>query len=424
MGHSAKVQNLNFTPDGERIISVSEDKSVRVWNAATGEMLKKYESQIGDGSNGMLYASALSPDGNLLAIAGYTIATDNQVFIAIIDLNKGVQVATALGHTNVINSMAFTGNGKYLVSGSDDGTVKIWSVSALPNYKEIITLTVGSPVKFLAMNPVTMDVAVAAEGKKEILVYSLAILDKGATKFNPRFWNKHTGEINKLAYSPSGEFLASSTQTNEFFLWRADGSIVKELFTDASINAIAFSHDAKILVGLDAKGHGVSYGVPNCNKFTDFNGHDNAVLAAVFSPLDNGSYLVASAGGTNNEIYLWNPINGKTIRKVKGKGSAIHELAFGAGLELFVSQDVNMKPNEYQRSFDFNLLKLNSTAPKFTPPIQKHNHGFSQSSEYKLGMPKGKSAYFAAVHVCVWQKNAMQPCTFNVPSGLRATFER
>ena len=135
MGHSAKVQNLNFTPDGERIISVSEDKSVRVWNAATGEMLKKYESQIGDGSNGMLYASALSPDGNLLAIAGYTIATDNQVFIAIIDLNKGVQVATALGHTNVINSMAFTGNGKYLVSGSDDGTVKIWSVSALPNYK-------------------------------------------------------------------------------------------------------------------------------------------------------------------------------------------------------------------------------------------------------------------------------------------------
>lgn len=390
MGHSAKVQNLNFTPDGERIISVSEDKSVRVWNAATGEMLKKYESQIGDGSNGMLYASALSPDGNLLAIAGYTIATDNQVFIAIIDLNKGVQVATALGHTNVINSMAFTGNGKYLVSGSDDGTVKIWSVSALPNYKEIITLTVGSPVKFLAMNPVTMDVAVAAEGKKEILVYSLAILDKGATKFNPRFWNKHTGEINKLAYSPSGEFLASSTQTNEFFLWRADGSIVKELFTDASINAIAFSHDAKILVGLDAKGHGVSYGVPNCNKFTDFNGHDNAVLAAVFSPLDNGSYLVASAGGTNNEIYLWNPINGKTIRKVKGKGSAIHELAFGAGLELFVSQDVNMKPNEYQRSFDFNLLKLNSTAPKFTPPIQKHNHGFSQSSEYKLGMPKGK----------------------------------
>jgi WD40 repeat protein len=42
MGHSARVQNLNFTPDGQKIISVSEDKTVRVWNAHTGEMLKKF----------------------------------------------------------------------------------------------------------------------------------------------------------------------------------------------------------------------------------------------------------------------------------------------------------------------------------------------------------------------------------------------
>src|SRR5436190_5044860 len=70
MGHSAKVQNLVFTPDGEKIITVSEDKTARVWNFNTGEMLKKYESQIGDGFDGMLYASAVSPDGKLLAIAG------------------------------------------------------------------------------------------------------------------------------------------------------------------------------------------------------------------------------------------------------------------------------------------------------------------------------------------------------------------
>lgn len=71
MGHSAKIQNLNYTPDGEKIISVSEDKTVRVWNASTGDMLKKFESQIGDGSIGMLYASAVSPDGTLLASGLY-----------------------------------------------------------------------------------------------------------------------------------------------------------------------------------------------------------------------------------------------------------------------------------------------------------------------------------------------------------------
>ncbi|MFN7793198.1 MAG: WD40 repeat domain-containing protein, partial [Cyclobacteriaceae bacterium] len=94
MGHSARVQNLNFTPDGQKIISVSEDKTVRVWNAHTGEMLKKFESEIGDGSKGMLYASDVSPDGSLLAVAGYTVTTDNQIYITIIDLNKGIQVAT------------------------------------------------------------------------------------------------------------------------------------------------------------------------------------------------------------------------------------------------------------------------------------------------------------------------------------------
>lgn len=391
MGHSAKVQNLNFTPDGQKIISVSEDKTVRVWNAHTGEMLKKFESEIGDGSKGMFYASDVSPDGSLLAVAGYTVTPDNQIYIAIIDLNKGIQVATALGHKDVINSLAFTGNGKYLVSGSNDGTLKVWKVdAATPMYSQELSIETGAPVKYLAMNLVNMDVAIALEGKSEVSIYSLAILEKGGSKFNPRFWKKHLGEVNKLAYSSDGMYLASSSYDKEFFLWSSTGSVIKQWSRDASVNAIAFSHDSKILVGLDDTGHGISYGVPEGNKFTDFRGHDNAVFAAVFSPLDNGSYQVASAGGNNNEIYLWNPINGKALRKVKGKGSAIHDLAFGAGLELFVSQDINAKPNEFQRSFDFNSMKLNVNSLKFSPPVENFGRGISQVSETELSLPKGK----------------------------------
>src|SRR5690242_11499281 len=105
MGHSAKVHNLLFTPDGHKIISISEDKTVRVWNADNGEMIKKFESQIGDGPEGMLYSSAISPDGKLLAVAGYPVSSENENYIILIDLEKGVQVSTAVGHTNVINSL-------------------------------------------------------------------------------------------------------------------------------------------------------------------------------------------------------------------------------------------------------------------------------------------------------------------------------
>ena|SRR5215212_9369608 len=98
MGHSAKIHNILFTPDGQRIISISEDKSIRLWNAETGEMVKKFESQIGDGPEGMFYCSAISPDGKLLAVAGYPVNSQKENYILIIDLQKNVQVSTAVGH--------------------------------------------------------------------------------------------------------------------------------------------------------------------------------------------------------------------------------------------------------------------------------------------------------------------------------------
>jgi WD40 repeat protein len=45
-GHSGKIHNLVFTPDGKRLISISEDKTIRIWSTKTGEQTKKFESQI------------------------------------------------------------------------------------------------------------------------------------------------------------------------------------------------------------------------------------------------------------------------------------------------------------------------------------------------------------------------------------------
>ena len=117
LGHSAKIHKVLFTPDGQQIISVSEDKTIRVWNAETGAMVRKFESQIGDGPEGMFYAAALSPDGKLLAAAGYQATVETENYIIIINLEKGTQVSTAVGHNDVINSLSFSGSGKYLASG-------------------------------------------------------------------------------------------------------------------------------------------------------------------------------------------------------------------------------------------------------------------------------------------------------------------
>jgi WD40 repeat protein len=391
LGHSAKIHNVVFSPDGHQIISVSEDKTIRIWSAETGEMLKKFESQIGEGPEGMFYASALSPDGKLLAVAGYKVESENENYVVIIDLEKGTQVSTAVGHTDVINSLSFSGSGKYLASGGADNVVKIWRVEPVAKLSVITSITVSSAVSCVVFNRVTQDLAVAHESS-EILLFGLAGLDRGITKFTPRILKRHKGTINKLVYTLDGSYLASSSFENELIVWKADGSVIKE-FEDLvnPINAIAFSADSKIMVSLDVIGKGTSWGIPAGNKFAEYNGHDNTVFSAAFAPSLKGNYVVASAGGINNEIILWNPINGLAIRKIKGKGNAIQDLSFTSNMELAVAHELTKEKKPlFKASFNLESLTLSRPVETMNGSTKESNNDVSQTGPNTLDLPKGK----------------------------------
>jgi WD40 repeat protein len=390
LGHSAKIHKVLFTPNGHQIISVSEDKTIRIWSAETGDMIKKFESQIGDGPEGMFYAAALSPDGKLLAVAGYQVAAEQENYIIIIDLEKGIQVSAGIGHSDVINTLSFSGSGKFLASGGADQVVKIWKVESAPKLSVIASIPIPSPVSCVAFNHATQDLAVVHESN-DILVYGLAGLDKAMTKFTPRVFKKHKGPVDKVVYAQDGAYLASSSYENELILWKPDGSVAKEFENLVNpINAIAFSADSKIMVGLDVLGKGTSWGIPQGNKFADFTGHDNTVFSASFAPSLKGNYIVASAGGINNEIILWNPINGLAVRKIKGKGNAVMDLAFGTGMDLSIAfeRSKDMKPM-YTASFDFEWLILNRNPGSGSTP-KEVNKGVSLTGPNTLDLPKGK----------------------------------
>lgn len=390
LGHSAKIHKVLFTPDGQKIISVSEDKSIRVWNAGTGEMIRKFESQIGDGPEGMFYAAALSPDGRLLAVGGYQVASERENYIIIIDLEKGLQVSTAAGHTDVINSLSFSGSGKYLASGGADKVVKIWKVELAPKLTVVASIPIPSPVSCIAFNNITQDLAVAHESN-DIMIFALASLDKGSAKIAPRLFKKHKGAVDKVVYSADGSYLASSSYDNELIVWKPDGSVVKEFENlENPVNAIAFSADSKIMAGLDVLGKGSSWGLPAGNKFADFRGHDNTVFSAAFAPSLHGNYIVASAGGINNEIILWNPINGLTVRKIKGKGNTITDLAFGQGMDLAIAQERTKSGKPlYKTNFNFESLSI-SRSPGVETSMKEAMKGISQSGSNTLDLPKGK----------------------------------
>lgn len=392
MGHTGKIQNLVFTPDGERIISVSEDKTIREWNMKTGEMLRKFEVESGDGWDGMLYASAISPDGKWLAVAGYPVASQKDVkYIALIDLAAGKQVGTAFGHTNVINALDFSGRGDLLVSGSDDGTVIVWRVDEKTHPKIAATISVGGPVRSLSVNSLTGDLAVAVLGEPDVRIFPLSNIQKGITKWTPRLLKKHKGALNKVVYSLDGVYLASGSIEKEVIVWKTDGSIVESLTVEDEVTALAFSHDSKFVVAFDNQGRGSSFNMLG-HKEADYTGHDNTVFTAAFNPAETGGYNVASAGGANNEIIIWNPINGRTSKRIKGKGRAIEKLQFGKGLDFYAANTLSMQGNKQLWNYAFDLANMRvREVGDDAPPVSKPRLTLTQSSEYLLDLPKGKA---------------------------------
>ena len=76
-GHTAGVNKVCFTPDGQQLVTVSNDKTIRLWDVSTGEPLRVVRPAIGDGPAGMLNALALSRDGRWLAAGGYEYPGDD-----------------------------------------------------------------------------------------------------------------------------------------------------------------------------------------------------------------------------------------------------------------------------------------------------------------------------------------------------------
>jgi WD40 repeat protein len=69
-GHKSLIKDVTFTKDGRYLVSAANDKVVRVWDLKTGKTVRTLRGQIGAGSEGKIYAMALSPDEQWLAVGG------------------------------------------------------------------------------------------------------------------------------------------------------------------------------------------------------------------------------------------------------------------------------------------------------------------------------------------------------------------
>ena len=117
-GHDDLVDSAAYSPDGTRIVTASNDKTARIWDARTGAQLA-----VLSGHGDIVYSAAYSPDGTRIV----TASRDKTARIW--DARTGAQLAVLSGHGDHVDSAAYSPDGTRIVTASDDKTARIWDAA-------------------------------------------------------------------------------------------------------------------------------------------------------------------------------------------------------------------------------------------------------------------------------------------------------
>jgi WD40 repeat protein len=118
--HVAQISSVAVDAEGSLAVTSSTDKTVRLWSPSDGRLLRTFRMPAGPDNVGKIYASAISPDGQLIAAGGWTNHANDQP-IYIIETASGRIIKRISGVLEVAVVLAFSPDGRYLAAGLGTG---------------------------------------------------------------------------------------------------------------------------------------------------------------------------------------------------------------------------------------------------------------------------------------------------------------
>ena len=202
-GHTDGVLGVSFSPNGKIIASSSRDRTIRLWDAVTGQPL----APPLEGHTRTVYSVAFSPNSQFLASASEDGA------IRLWEVSSGQPVGEPLkGHSGQAWHVSFSADGQTLVSWGEANEIIFWDIATGQPLDLPLTDYAGQ-LKSVDYNPNNQ---IVAGGSEEA---SITIWDASTRKKITTLDTQHAGPITRLAFSPNGQMLASGGQEGKIILW-------------------------------------------------------------------------------------------------------------------------------------------------------------------------------------------------------------
>ena len=347
-GHQDRVSSLSYSPDGKTIASGSADKTIKLWDAATGKVLRTLESH-----REWVLSLSYSPDGR-------TIASDGgDKTIKLWDVATGKVLRTLEGHKREVLRVSYSPDGKTIASGSWDKTIKLWDVatgkvlrtleghqdgvSSLSYSPDGKTIASGSGDNTIKLWDVATGKLLRTLEGHQVSVQSLSYSPDGKTIASGsedntiKLWDAATGRllrtleghqdgVSSLSYSPDGRTIASGSWDSSIKLWdAATGKFLRTLEGhQGEVNSLSYSPDGKTIASGSADKTIKLWDVTTDQRFNAFKGREVIVRSLSYSP---DGRTIASDGG-DNTIKLWDVATGKLLRTLEGHQGGVDSLSY------------------------------------------------------------------------------------------------